>query len=520
MNLKVPNAVACSGSAPCAPALISIVITCYNQAQYLGEAIESALAQGRSDNEVLVVDDGSTDGTAEVAGQYSQVHYIRQENRGLAAARNTGMRQSAGRYLIFLDADDRLTTHAVNAGLACFRKRPQAGFVYGRYQNIYRDGSPADTPSADRVERDYYWHLLRGNVIGMHATVMYARAALESAGGFDETLRACEDYELYLRMAQHWPVCRHDECIAEYRHHDANMSADPAFMLDSVLLVLKLERRRIPDSRHHLALRTGIRAWKDYYGSQLIERWKQRKTVSGLLRHLRRDPRGVLCRGLRFVAKRILHLRHERTLEPFSRRFGLDRGQPIDRCYIESFLAEHAACICGKVLEIGDDSYSRQFGGSRVTHQDVLHVVPGFPGATIIADLVDAPHLPSQTFDCIIFTQTLHYIFDAGAAVATLARILKNRGTLLLTVPGISPICRDQANREADCWRFTGSSVRKLLTRHFPGCSIDIRTFGNVRSATAFLEGRAMHELTRRELDHFDPDYPLIIAAAVRRKEP
>jgi hypothetical protein len=93
-------------------------------------------------------------------------------------------------------------------------------------------------------------------------------------------------------------------------------------------------------------------------------------------------------------------------LAPVSREFGYDRGLPIDRYYIERFLARYAEDIRGRVLEIGDNSYTQKYGGSHVTASDVLHVTEGNSQATLVADLTHAEHIPSDTFDCIIFTQT------------------------------------------------------------------------------------------------------------------
>jgi SAM-dependent methyltransferase len=200
-----------------------------------------------------------------------------------------------------------------------------------------------------------------------------------------------------------------------------------------------------------------------------------------------------------------------------SRQFGFDRGLPIDRYYIESFLTESAGTIGGVVLEIGDDSYSRRFGGKRITRQDVLHVVPGHPGATIIADLGDALEIPSSRFDCIILTQTMHYIFDLRAAAATLYRILKPGGTLLATLPGISPVCRDQHDKNSDCWRFTAASAATLFAMDFGAANVRVRTYGNVLTAVAFLEGLCAGDLRPYELDHHDPDYQVTIAVNARK---
>ena len=121
--------------------LASIVIPCYNQAHFLPEAIESALSQTHRPIEVIVVDDGSPDNAAEVVARYPHVRYVRQENRGLGGARNTGFRVSKGEYILFLDADDRFMPDAAAAHLSCFAKHPEAGFVVGDIDNISLDGS-------------------------------------------------------------------------------------------------------------------------------------------------------------------------------------------------------------------------------------------------------------------------------------------------------------------------------------------------------------------------------------------
>lgn len=206
-----------------------------------------------------------------------------------------------------------------------------------------------------------------------------------------------------------------------------------------------------------------------------------------------------------------------RRLIPVSRVFGLDRGQPIDRYYIENFLARHAEDIQGHVLEIGDDTYTRKFGGERVSRSDVLHAWAGNPKATIVADLTCADHIPSDTFDCIIFTQTLQFIYDGRAALKTLYRILKPGGVLLATFPGISQISRYDMDRWGDYWRFTTLSARRLLEEVFPPGCVQVEAQGNVLTAIAFLHGLAAHELTPEELDYHDPDYQVLIGMRVAR---
>src|SRR5690606_26479980 len=139
-----------------------------------------------------------------------------------------------------------------------------------------------------------------------------------------------------------------------------------------------------------------------------------------------------------------------------------DRGQPVDRYYIEHFLEKNRSDIRGRVLEVGDDAYTRRFGGSQVTQRDVLHVDPDRRDATIIADLASADHVPANSFDCIICTQAFHLIFDAGAALRTMHRNLKPGGVLLLTAPGISQIDRGEW-RATWYWAFTTASLGRMM---------------------------------------------------------
>jgi SAM-dependent methyltransferase len=207
-----------------------------------------------------------------------------------------------------------------------------------------------------------------------------------------------------------------------------------------------------------------------------------------------------------------------RRVTPITRSFGFERGQPVDRYYIDQFLAQHAGDVQGRVLEIGDNHYTRQFGQAQVTQSDVLDLNPANSNATIIADLTAADPIPSDTFDCIIFTQTLQFVYDAQAAAKTLQRILKPQGVLLATFPVISQICRYDMDRWGDYWRFTNASVHRLLGDVFGPENVTVEAHGNVLVAVAFLHGLSAHELTGEELDFHDPDYQLLITArAVKR---
>ena len=200
-----------------------------------------------------------------------------------------------------------------------------------------------------------------------------------------------------------------------------------------------------------------------------------------------------------------------RRLEPISREFGLDRGRPIDRYYIEGFLARNAEDIRGRVLEIKDSAFTRKYGGGRVSRSDVLDIDEGNGRATIVADLTRAEDVPSEAFDCIICTQTLHFIYDTSAALSTLRRMLKPGGVLLATFPGIGQTSCQKLD-EHYCWALTRVATRKLCEEVFAGANVEIEAYGNVLAAVAFLEGLAVRELRKEELDHRDPDYELLIS--------
>ena len=210
------------------------------------------------------------------------------------------------------------------------------------------------------------------------------------------------------------------------------------------------------------------------------------------------------------------HALPPKSVQPISRTFGFDRGRPIDRYYIESFLTERAADNRGRVLEVGDDAYTRRFGGEAVTCSEVVNSTPG-PGTTVVADLANAEAIPDERYDCLILTQVLPFIFDTRAVIGHCRRILKRGGVLLATQPGISQISRYDMERWGDFWRFTPVSIRRLLTEHFSPQAITIRVYGNVCVASAFLYGLAAEELSAEELDYIDDDYPVTIAVRAVR---
>ena len=228
---------------------------------------------------------------------------------------------------------------------------------------------------------------------------------------------------------------------------------------------------------------------------------------------VRRMLRRAFQRPLPVGGVRLGDLRSTVPVDPW---FGYSRGQPLDRFYIEAFLAAHASDIHGAVLEIGDDEYTRCFGGDRVTNSSVFHVSADNPKATYVGDLAAASHVPSGHFDCVVLTQTLHLIYDFQSALSTLERILRPGGVLLLTVPGITPVDPGEW-RSTWYWAFTEVAVNRMLAESF-GTEPAVRSHGNVLVATGFLQGLATSELTPAELAAQDPAYPIVVTARVQKK--
>jgi len=250
--------------------VISVVIPCYNQGHYLAEAVTSAVSAVHR-VEVIVVDDGSTDDTPQVAARHPQVRYIRQENRGLAAARNRGLAEATGDLVVFLDADDRLLPCGIDAGVEALAAAPACAMAYGRCVMIGPDGIEWPTPQQHRVLCGHHAVLLRTNPIWTPAMAIFRRPALIECNGFRNGFDGSADYDLYLRIARAHPIHDHATTVAAYRRHDASMSGSARRMLRDTLAVMEQHRPEASEIAQLEAWREGCYAWRDFYGTQLTE---------------------------------------------------------------------------------------------------------------------------------------------------------------------------------------------------------------------------------------------------------
>ena len=162
-------------------------------------------------------------------------------------------------------------------------------------------------------------------------------------------------------------------------------------------------------------------------------------------------------------------------------------------------------------MEIGEDTYTRRFGGRRVTRSDVLHKTEDNPTATIVADLTCADHIPQDTFDCVILTQTLQYIYNLPVAVRTLYRILKPGGVVLVTFPGIAYISRYDLEHWGEYWRLTSLSAKRLFEEFFPSENVEVQAHGNLLTTLAFLCGLPAEGFKQEELNYHHPDFEVLV---------
>lgn len=524
------------------PSDIAVIVTTYNHAHYLGDALGSIAAQTLAPATVIVVDDGSTDDPLAVVEQFPGVRLIRTENRGLAAARNTGLGLVDSRLVLFLDADDVLEPEALALSLACMKSNPGSALVYGGYRITDENLRTRSTVAVRRTTGAPFRNLLEDNIIGMHGAVLYDRACLLECGGFDPELRRCEDYDVYLRIARAYPIACHNGVVAGYRMHGENMSRDVEGMLNAVL---QIQERYRPDPQNRSAFKawsSGVDRWRRAYADSAW-RWRPSASRTGPWKHrmhmLRQRPVIATRAALRQLVVALLpsrlmdrvrdyRRRHSgrprgsvdmgdlARIRPVSYGFGFKRGIPVDRYYVDGFVGRCAEDIRGRVLEIGDDEYCRRFG-SGVTRQDILHIDPAAPRATIVGDISQSGVLPPDAFDCLVVLQTLHLIYDMRGAVQQMRKALRRGGTALVTVPGISPIDTEVWG-DTWYWSLTRVSAMRMFEEAFGKGNVEVETFGNAFAATCFIQGMALEDVDPRWLDQTDPAFQVVIAVRARAR--
>lgn len=207
-------------------------------------------------------------------------------------------------------------------------------------------------------------------------------------------------------------------------------------------------------------------------------------------------------------------------LNPLNRTFGFSRGMPIDRYYIEKFLDENKNLIFGDVLEIAENTYTFKYGGDKVRKSHILYINDDDNiKKDIVGNFETGEGIEEEMMDCIILTQILPFIYNTQKAIKNIYKMLKEHGTALITVNGISQISRYDMDRWGHYWNFTDMSMQRLLETVVPKDNIKIQTFGNVKAATALLYGLAVEDMAEDSLDVWDKDYQISICAILKKEE-
>jgi glycosyltransferase involved in cell wall biosynthesis len=299
--------------------LVSVIIPAYNAESFIDDAIRSVLGQTYSELEIIVVDDGSTDGTgARVAAYAPRVQCIRhaRSSGGASAPRNTGLRHTTGEHISFLDADDIMLPDRVERRVAFLSEHPDVGLVFSDYRNFSAAG-PAERSHFQTCSR--LWKILgdKPSVVlpseqatallaqenfGISGGFMVRRQFLEVEAGFEPTLTACEDFHFYYRHARHTPVGIINKVGMLRRLHDGNMTADPLRMLREGIRSRGLLRDSERDSRCRQYLDRYLADCHASLARHHAERGDYLPALREQVRALRRDASPgrswAFCRGI------------------------------------------------------------------------------------------------------------------------------------------------------------------------------------------------------------------------------
>ena len=491
----------------------SIVVVATGPDRVVARAAEHAARQMRLHDHLVVLHDCASEHEARQRlpplDTLSNASFVATDGLSPGAARNRALRSSTSDAFLILDGSEGLPPGYLNAACDALAKSA-AAFATTQGAVITR---PRSSSQMDLMA------LLEGPWSVAAATV-FRRSFFDQAGRFDEALPDHVDWDLLLTLVEtnaagialDLVVTRYDK--DDVRLHEA-LRAERH--LPSIRQIFAKHRSTF--ERHHSHVLTSrdalakslwrheraLVAQRDQIRSELTETLSE---LAGLRERLRSRGREAFDFG------------DLRRTSPVSRNWGFDRGRPIDRYYIEGFVATHADDIRGSVLELLDADMTTNYGGDRVTRSDVLDIDPGNYQATIIADLRSADQIESETYDCFILTQTLHLIDDIEAALQHAHRILKPGGILLATFPCISKVSEEHGS-PADQWRLTATAARRLFESAFLPSNIEVESRGNVLTATAFLYGLACEDVDAQALDVDDSSCPLIVTVrASKAAEP
>jgi glycosyltransferase involved in cell wall biosynthesis len=300
------------------PERVSVIIPSFNYGRFLGAAIESVISQTWKNVEVIVIDDGSTDNTPEVAARYPTIQYVRQQNQGRCASRNNGLLKATGEFVVFLDADDTLRPDALEAEVDLLKRHPQSMFVTGRAELVDSQGDSLDKLSPPcRDPSDPLGSILCENFIRHPACVMFRKTVFNSVAPFDSRWDPVEDFDLNFRILQHYPVVVYDGIVSDYRQHGANTTANEARMFAMTMRVLNFHASSIKSDNHRQSVAAGRRALRDYFaahfGEEMLMAAKRLRLSRRFFYQLSVLARFAPVQTLSFFARRMLQCASKRT---------------------------------------------------------------------------------------------------------------------------------------------------------------------------------------------------------------
>jgi SAM-dependent methyltransferase len=495
---------------------VATVIRCSDLGRHVYPTLTSVERQSLKGGEIVLVADSTTPPAARqwlaALGRERGLPLLEVNSAAPGAVKNAGILSTSASYVVCVDAGDLLAPdhHEVCAGVLA--ENPTVGIASSAVRVI---GAPCGSDNSPAA-RFGIEGLIEGPHVA-HSASMFRRETWTALRGFHEALPALDYYEFWLRVAAAGNECvrtngallvrtwrkdslwYRDETVTPYLEAMASICRIHLDLLRNHLVRVLYSRERqlakIGETYRRLiqARDNGVEE-----RNHLVQR------ASELRGELPQDRRSGVDLG------------DLRRASPIDREWGYTRGVPVDRHYIEQFVESNAADITGRVLEVQESDYTKRFGCDRVTHSDVLDLNPDNSRANIVSDLRAAANIPSNQYDCVILTQTLHVINDMAAVLGECHRILKPGGVLLATLPCASRLCLEYGPND-DFWRVTAAGARAITEPIFGADGVEVRWFGNVLANAAFLYGLAVHELTAAELDAKDPYFPLLIGVRARK---
>jgi glycosyltransferase involved in cell wall biosynthesis len=280
---------------------VSVIVPAFNPGAYLGAAVRSVLAQSFEDWEMVVIDDGSTEDISQQVPSDPRIHIRRQQNLGLARARNAGIHCSRGTWLAFLDADDLWLPTKLQRQIDLLEERPDVALCDTRFEMINEHGEVVG-PGYQGYHKSYL-DLLTGCGICV-STVIVRKTCVDEVGLFDVDVAGCEDYDMWLKISRKFELARVESCQAQYRIHPQNMSRNYAMMYKNFKRVLRKHQvlaRSANDVPATRAVSVGFERASDLFASQAIDQARQafrKKKLLSALGHLeaafKMNPRALV----------------------------------------------------------------------------------------------------------------------------------------------------------------------------------------------------------------------------------